>query len=914
MISTVDIYDAVEAEGTPLVLLTGFTGVGRTTTLARLCERFEAEDRHVSAMRFTADGNVVPARFVLPADGRAGCSATQLRGPVHGEPIWASIGPVAGAADEPSAALRAARATAAALQRTGDGTVLLLDDLHWIDRDSLAVLEALIRLLDGRPLTCVGTLRVPVCGAASRYGPDVLARLRKEDLVRTLRLPPLDTEQLTEEVAAALAAAPEPALVDRLHALSRGVQAAVGEATAALRRRGAIRVMDRVAYLVPGTVPAVPPPQRQSEYLTAVRELGPAVWNVAKAVAILFPLGAAMPRLVGDAVGVNEQETLGLLEVLRTAGVLHRGCGGTSWRFTVPLLATALAAACGPYERRTLAAVAVEAVWAGTATCPDPDHRTNLVADAGRLIDPVRASEDLIGRATTVREKDSESALHWFAAAAELADGRAQRAKVLLALASTHHHHGGHEQSLRIARLLVDEFADNLTSDAFLEAQCLLVCGLSSLGDTESLRDIADGKQRLPGAARSQAVVRALACSLLDRWTEAERWLDAAELSLLEGQAPTVLAQLLKTTGALWQGRPEFFEQSLREHKSWPHRTVTRYRVEQVNTHLTGLLLNGELARAESLLIDEDLSWANMRPGNRTIAAVLRGDFRSAIGLARQSVANRSAHTFDAATGGMHHATVSALVSQGRLVTARDSLTAARATKPVLSHLLDFAEAQVDRARGDDRQAADRLTTSLGVAHERGLVIGTDLAYAELADLCLDLNDREAAHRCLTAAERLASFLPTGRAILQAQFVRAVVSRDGNATADCLRLAHDRGQPFELALSIIRLVKHGVAEPSLLSEAYELLGDIGALLNRAQARNLMREHGLVVPGRQNTLVENEHLLAVLAAEGLSNKQIGAVLSSSERSVEGRLNRLYTRSGYSSRIQLSTAMMNGDLRF
>jgi DNA-binding NarL/FixJ family response regulator len=79
---------------------------------------------------------------------------------------------------------------------------------------------------------------------------------------------------------------------------------------------------------------------------------------------------------------------------------------------------------------------------------------------------------------------------------------------------------------------------------------------------------------------------------------------------------------------------------------------------------------------------------------------------------------------------------------------------------------------------------------------------------------------------------------------------------------------------------------------------------------RAWLRNTMRHHGVSVPGRQATVAENERLLAVLVAEGLGNKQIATALQASEKSVEGRLSRLFARSGYHCRVELATAMLNG----
>jgi DNA-binding NarL/FixJ family response regulator len=82
------------------------------------------------------------------------------------------------------------------------------------------------------------------------------------------------------------------------------------------------------------------------------------------------------------------------------------------------------------------------------------------------------------------------------------------------------------------------------------------------------------------------------------------------------------------------------------------------------------------------------------------------------------------------------------------------------------------------------------------------------------------------------------------------------------------------------------------------------------LLHRSVLRNLMRTHGIPVPGRQATVAENERLLAVLVTDGLGNKQIATLLDTSEKSVEGRLSRLFSRTGYRSRVELAAAMLTG----
>jgi DNA-binding NarL/FixJ family response regulator len=92
------------------------------------------------------------------------------------------------------------------------------------------------------------------------------------------------------------------------------------------------------------------------------------------------------------------------------------------------------------------------------------------------------------------------------------------------------------------------------------------------------------------------------------------------------------------------------------------------------------------------------------------------------------------------------------------------------------------------------------------------------------------------------------------------------------------------------------------------ARAYEMVEGLDALLCRSWLRTLMRDRGLAVPGRRQTLAENERLLA---ADGLTNKQLATVLQASEKSVESRLSRLFTRSGYQSRVELATVVHTGE---
>lgn len=842
----------------------------------------------MSATRFTREGDAVPVWL-------GGADTVRL-----------SIGPVAGAHREPEIARRAAVVVANTLFR-GDGEgALLIDDAQWIDDDSRAVLEALARRMAGTSAVCVCAVRTPLTRA------DQVAWARKlsdEGLLRSVRLRPMTAAAISRQLTAVTLARPDGELVARVGALSRGIPAAVRDSIGALWHNGSIQVFGSSAYLVDGTRPVEPP--QDNEFVRMIRGLGRRAHAAAKAVSVLAPFGADVPRLVSEVLGTTEPETVTLLETLRQTGILHRGHHGSSWRFPVPLVASALVAGMGPFERRRLAAKAVGAVWAGDARCADADYLTDLVADAGRLIDPQRALRELLLRSTEVGAQAPERALRWLDSAIGLAESRAQHVMVMRAHIAACHTQGDHERGLRGALLLLNDFADELTPDVTQDVQVMAVHALKGVRDTEALQEIADLRSRWAGDDAVGTVTRAFAYSMLDRWDQVRDLLARTEDQWRAGNTTSVrYGSQLYLMAALWTGRVERFEQSLADRSQWPLRDVGRHRVEHVNSHLTALLVTGDSSRAEKLLIDEDLPVESLRLANRAMLAAMCGQADLAVHLATRGIANGTDRDLDAGSAAMYQNVVEVLVAQGKLTTAREMLITARETGPQLEHLLYIAEARIDRALGENGRAAAKLRAFLET-RERGLLVGADLCWSELADLALEAGDRQEARRCLAELELVAESMPTSRALTHARLVRACVCHAPQAAGESLRLARERGQPLELAATAARLVRHGAGEPTLLSEVYELLGELGALLYRSWIRNLMRQHGVVVPGRKETVAENERVLAMLAADGLTNKQLAMALHTTEKSVEGRLSRLFAHTGFRSRIELSTAMLTGE---
>ena len=96
-----------------------------------------------------------------------------------------------------------------------------------------------------------------------------------------------------------------------------------------------------------------------------------------------------------------------------------------------------------------------------------------------------------------------------------------------------------------------------------------------------------------------------------------------------------------------------------------------------------------------------------------------------------------------------------------------------------------------------------------------------------------------------------------------------------------------------------------------LREAAETFEALGLLRSAERARRELRASGETVrrldPGAWAQLSPQELQIAQLAAEGLSNREIGEQLYLSHRTVESHLYRLFPKLGVTSRAQLRDAL-------
>ncbi|MET9761985.1 LuxR C-terminal-related transcriptional regulator [Streptomyces sp. NPDC006372] len=786
------------------------------------------------------------------------------------------------------------------------GVVLVFRELNHLNPDALLSLEALVRQLSGTNTLCVCTVALPVPHASRAAFSAALARLRRDRLVHHVALRPLPPRLLGARTTAATGARPEPRLVAWLWRVSRGWPASARVALDIARDEGLTRVVDRHLYLTGGMDPL--PPADHDLTLT-IREMGSAVWSAAKAMAVLSPLGESAPALVAKGMSLSVEEVRGLLAHLEETGLLRYRRTDGVWQYRLPMVEAALRSSLGPFEQRRLAQLAVSALWEGTARCPDPDYLPRQLANAGKLVDAERARYELLAHTERVAGYDGDRAVEWLRAAADLTADPAQRAGILLRHARACLAYSRADAGLGSSEYLLQTYGDLLRREDFLDVCFVHLASLYRVGEFAALEKVADdGWWPWPGGPLERAFAQAFALSLLGRWRKALGLLGIVrrhEQGMLTGRH----VRSILPAAELWLGRRDEFERDI---AALPARCrAEEATTDEVNLRAGDLLALGEFRRAERLLADTGRSSEQLGLSSRMVIALSRGDAEYALELARRSIAT-GPNGCEAVQCAMYHHAATLLLHRGRLSRANELLALARTRQPALPHLLAPAAALYELAFGEAERAQSLLWAAARRAESDGVVAGTDALWVHLADIARSLGRSERLPAYLKKVDGIAHRLGTECAEISRLSLHSVVHSDRSAADAALRLARQRQQPIEESAVLIRLVHHGVVEPTMLSDAYSLLGEIDALMARAWVRLLMRVHGVAVPGRQATVGENERLLAVLVAQNLSNKQIAKALRTSEKSVEGRLSRLFSRTGCRTRVELAMAMLAGRL--
>ncbi|MFC4466375.1 helix-turn-helix transcriptional regulator [Streptomyces xiangluensis] len=405
------------------------------------------------------------------------------------------------------------------------GCVLMLEDLHDADADTLTIVDYLTDNLPGQRAVLLATLRGGPGPALDLA--EAAASRRAARTLRLARLGPAHTAELAARCLGHDDADKVPAAVlDRLHAVSDGVPFVVEELLRAMVDSGDLVERQGAGWTVTGALNAGVPATVAAAVLQRVDHLEPPGVALLEAAAVL---GRRFPVDIAARVAGLDRTTA--LRQLRQAARAHLVADGTAhgptaeepgWHiFRHALTADAIAHRLLPAERAALclaAADAIESAHASHAT-ESADASERGTGGAGRPGQP----HGLIGG-------DSGDDLYRLAAELCVAGGQRARAAVLLTRA-------GRQAVQRGALLTAAELLDRgleLTADATdappeAVARLLeeLLRTLVLTGDVQRVPELGDRLDRIltawgaPPARRAAGfLTQAGAAATVQRWEE----------------------------------------------------------------------------------------------------------------------------------------------------------------------------------------------------------------------------------------------------------------------------------------------------------------------------------------------------------------------------------------------------------
>lgn len=918
-----------DPDGPRLVYVRGEPGAGRSSLLRAVHGRLRAEGTGAQFFACVPGDEQHPSLLALRL-------ITTLVKPQPGTAQQQSGGRLV--ADLMSAAEKGDRTAAgealtAALTQCGP-TVLVVDGIEHGDADSLTVLSELDAARIGPGVRLV----VSAGGPVTPHEPDLAGhRLAEGTVVRTIDLPRLRPHDIETALAQRFRASPDDTLVRRTYELTQGVPGAMDALLTAWTRQGAIRVVQGYAFLGVGVpAPALPD---SAPFLAALHALGEPGRTVAGALSVLWPLGPRAPQLITSSTGLSDATVAEGIHELTEAGIIEElprrdGAAAGGWAFRIPLTAHAVEARLGPLERGRLSAAAVKALWetaegatgarrmANVLPQPHADfYLADRLADAGPLVDRDRAVAEL----TAIAERewpdfDGRGMLRWFWAAARLIEDPAVRGPALLQNVRAAYAAGDYPAARMMTESLLPTPPDGITVPVLHGITDVLASTAAAEKDWPFLSRMATEQwwDRSPLPAGASVAGRAVALGQLGRWREALDLLLRTEPvwhTAPDSRAVPVLDHY-RTTAELMLGRPGPFTRSVTRTEPGDLSPDLRYVLTTVQCEQ--LLCSSDLREADALLSDRGLAPEALPPYGLFLWHHLGGRWEEALKRARWLLATGQAFTSATDRYLLPARTAAVLLARGGVNSAQRLIDSARGGPDgPLEHSLDSAEAEVLRTLGDPSGAAESLRRGLSAADARGHVYGTDELWAALTGIHAEAGRAREAVTCLRRLQKVAKQLGSGRSRLLCLLASAKVLRP-DAPDDARRdlreavdLARSRSQPFETAVTLSAAAANGAGPATLLHEAYELLQETGAALWRFHTRTALREAGLTVPGRRQATAENEHLLATLIAEGLTNRQVATVLRLSEKAVADRISRLLARTGLRSRTEIVTAVLTQD---
>ncbi|MGM1061631.1 helix-turn-helix transcriptional regulator [Saccharothrix sp. Mg75] len=857
--------DLSQGRGAAL-LVEGEAGIGKTALVKAACEVAAAKGFRVCRGAGDELGRPLPLLPLLDAlaAGRAESSAVTAERLLARVDDLCAIGPV----------------------------VLVLDDLQWADKASVAVWRWLAELVHQLPLLLVGVLR-PLPRR------DDVAALRKG--VERLPLPRLDPAAVVELVGALAGGAPDEALA-RLAEDAGGNPLYLVELVEALLRGGVVEVdATGVARLVELGVP----PSLSAAIADRIGFLGEDVRRVLVAAALL---GVDFP--VADLAAVLGRRVVELLPALQeatVAGVLVDGTAGLSFRH--PLVRTALYDEVPEAARGAWHVEAARAL-ADTGAGVDRVTRQLLAAD-DRVPDWV--ADWLVAHGSTLVAHAPEAAVDLFGRVVTSPSAGGRRVVLLAHLAEARFRCGDHHGAESVALAGLEHGV--LVDLHWTLAQCRSMTGRSAETLTEVDRALAlpsltpsdrarllvlaarahwdmgqlDDAERLAAAALADGDgdrwatswalhVRTIVAMVRGRMVEALPLFDRALAVAMGEPATSDLRLLLQVNQAVTLGELDRGPEAIASAQVVRHaadQVGNLVRLAQAQSALGQLLLDA--GRWDEALVDVDLLADDLK---HPLASRCDHGVAALIHLHRGDSAGARRH-LDSVGAGLEGHVVGPLA----LAVSLELEQAGKVCEALA--VLDAGWESVEDLLPD----AARLAVELGedasavVARAEALAVGPAVPHRRASALfCRALVDGDPDGLLRAAEEYRVAGRPLFRAkALAAAAVLFAAAGDRSSARSAMGLAvevhEELGAEWDTTRLLARLREHGVRRG-------------------AHAKHRRATHGW------DSLTPMELKVTDLVVAGLSNRQIGERLFLSGRTVATHVSHVLAKLGVRSRTDIA----------
>jgi DNA-binding CsgD family transcriptional regulator len=772
--------------------------------------------------------------------------------------------------------------------------LVAVDDLHWLDQPSLALLQYALPRLGDAHVAALITVR----GAVPSW-------LSRQEGVLELELGPLSVGAIHELLRGRLETElPRPMLL-RIWETSGGNPFFALELARALERRGG-RIEPGADLPVPETLEGL-----VAERLEA---LSPDANDVCRIVA-----ASAEPTIQLVELSV-EHAAAGIDDAL-LARVLE--LDGERLRFTHPLLASAISARTSGERKRSLheqlAAVASDpeehARHLALAT-PAPSTRVAKALDAaarhaqarGSAVAAAELAEQAIAL-TPPADGEGRQRRRLQAADLHFQAGDLERAVTVVHEAGAEAHSGPARAAvlLRLARLQAEtsgaadavalwrEALAEARGEEELEAHILFELGQFlrfTEGAEPALAHLEAAVELAERMGDNELTCRATAAYALVHFNSGRGVAHEANERALELEAalvgsPSTLVTPFVAHQLVWTGEAARARAALAHLRAWQG-------------------LRDEPNSAEAAWYLALLEW---RAGNWEAAATAANE---AVGITQQFGRESSTITsWPSAVIAAHRGEIDRareLAAGGLAAPGRPGVAEAG-----YEWVLGFVALSMDDAPGalERLSRADRILAELGIREP-----ALRWHVPDLLDALLATGDTDRVEQTLAPWEDRARVLDRGWALAIAARTRALLAAiRGDLDAAFSDFAeafaeHERADdPFQRARTLLglgatqRRAMQRRAARGTLEQAIALLARLPAPLWTDKARGELARIGGRAPSRDD-LTESEQRIAALVAEGRSNREVAAALFLTEHSVETALTRIYRKLGVRSRTALS----------